>query len=99
MENAFDTRSWKDLGFGDKLKYSIAGTLVFASILLGFVSFIILFEIPGSVIGLSGLWLSTALAVLGISSYFHNELVSFQNKVTERLDKINNNEDNAIPEP
>lgn len=89
MDNTFDTRSWKDLGFGDKLKFTIAGVLVLASIVLGFVSFIILFEIPGSVIGLSGLWLSTALAVLGISSYFHNELVSFQNKVTERLNKLN----------
>ena len=89
MDNTFDTRSWKNLGFGDKLKFTIAVTLVLASIVLGFVSFIILFEIPGSVIGLSGLWLSTALAVLGISSYFHNELVSFQNKVTERLNKLN----------
>ena len=99
MNNTFDTRSWKQLGFGDKLKYSIAGILVCSSIVLGFGSFIMLLEIPTSVIGLDGLWLSTALMVLGISAHFHNELVSFQTKVSERLREINNDKEDELAQP
>ena len=92
-ELASDNRHWKELGFGEKLKFTIAGSLVTSSIALGFISFIILLEIPTSVIGLSGLWLSTALAILGIASYFNNEMVKFQSHVTERLREIHNDND------
>lgn len=85
---AYDIRKWKDLGFADKMKFSIASVLVFSSIVIGFASFIWLAMIPTSVIALSGLWLSTALAILGISSYFHNELVQFQGKINDRLKRI-----------
>lgn len=87
----YDNRKWKELGFGDKIKFTIAGSLVTASILLGFISFIILLEIPTSVIGLSGLWLSTALALLGIASYFDNEMIKFQNNVHEKLKRLDTN--------
>lgn len=83
-----DIRKWKDLGFGDKMKYSIASVLVLSSIIIGFASFIWLAMIPTSVIALSGLWLSTALAILGISSYFHNELVQFQGKINDKLKRM-----------
>ena len=85
---SYDIRKWKDLGFGDKMKYSIASVLVLSSIVIGFASFIWLAMIPTSVIALSGLWLSTALAILGISSYFHNELVQFQGKINDKLKRI-----------
>lgn len=87
---SYDVRKWKDLGFADKMKYSIASVLVFSSIVIGFVSFIWLAMIPTSVIALSGLWLSTALAILGISSYFHNELVQFQGKINDKLKRLDN---------
>ena len=90
---SYDSRGWKDLGISEKLKLSVAGALIVASIILGFASFIILYEIPTSVIGLDGLWLSTALAVLGITSYFHNEMVQFQGKVNERLLRMDKNRD------
>lgn len=90
-EIIYDNRRWNELGITEKFKMSLAGVLTLASIILGFISFIVLLEIPGSVIALDGLWLSTALAVLGISSYFHNELVQFQGKVTERLNRIDKN--------
>lgn len=85
---AYDIRKWKDLGFADKMKFSIASVLVFSSIVIGFASFIWLAMIPTSVIALSGLWLSTALAILGISSYFHNELVQFQGKINDKLKRM-----------
>lgn len=87
-ELASDNRHWKELGFGEKLKFTIAGSLVTSSIALGFISFIILLEIPTSVIGLSGLWLSTALAILGIASYFNNEMIKFQSDVQDRLQRL-----------
>ena len=85
---AYDTRRWRDLGFSDKIKYSSALLLILASIILGFVSFILLQLIPTSLIATMGLWISAALAIFGISSYFHNEMVSFQNKVDERLTRL-----------
>jgi len=91
---AYDIRKWKDLGFADKMKFSIASVLVFSSIVIGFASFIWLAMIPTSVIALSGLWLSTALAILGISSYFHNELVQFQGKINDKLKRIEDEDRN-----
>lgn len=91
---SYDIRKWKDLGFGDKMKYSIASVLVISSIVIGFASFIWLAMIPTSVIALSGLWLSTALAILGISSYFHNELVQFQGKINDKLKRIEDEDRN-----
>ena len=92
INETYDNRKWKDLGITDKTKLSLSIILTVASIALGFVSFVMLLEIPTSVIWLDMLWLSTALAVLGISSYFHNELVQFQTEVKTRLRKIDNDE-------
>lgn len=92
QEFAVDSRKWKELGFGEKLKFSIAGSLVTASIILGFVSFILLFEIPWSVSGLIGIWLSTALATLGIAAHFNNEMVKFQTHVQDRLKQFDERE-------
>lgn len=91
-EISYDVRKWKDLGFADKMKYSIASLLVLSSIIIGFGSFIWLAMIPTSVIALSGLWLSTALAILGISSYFHNEMVQFQGKINDKIKKMEKDE-------
>lgn len=94
MKNTYDTRSWKELGFGDKMKYSLAAFLIVSSVVLGFISFIWLAMIPGSVIATSGLFGSEALALLGISSYFYNELVKFETKVDKRLNNLNKSEAN-----
>ena len=87
-----DTMKWKELPIKEKIKYCISIGLVSASIILGFISFFILFEIPGSVLGLEGIWLATALAVIGIGMYFHNSLVQFETKVNKRLEELNKDE-------
>ena len=92
-DTVYENKKWSELGAATKIKLSSAAALVLASIVLGFVSFIILLEIPTSVIGLSGLWLSTALAIMGITSYFHNELVEFQSEVKTRLKKLDQNDE------
>lgn len=91
-DTIYENKKWNELGAATKIKLSSAAALVLASIVLGFVSFVILLEIPTSVIGLSGLWLSTALAIMGITSYFHNELVEFQSEVKTRLKKLDEQE-------
>ena len=96
MNETLDPRKWADLGIAEKFKITVAGSLVLASIIMGFVSFIILLEIPTSVIGLDGLWLSTPLAVLGISSYFHNEMVQFQGRINAKIDRIGKEHLNSI---
>lgn len=91
-DTTYENKKWQELGAATKIKLSSAAALVIASIILGFTSFIILLEIPTSVIGLSGLWLSTALAIMGITSYFHNEMVQFQSEVKTRLKKLDEQE-------
>lgn len=91
-------QNWRDLEITDKFKLGIAVALVAASIILGFTSFIVLLEIPTSVIGLDGLWLSAALAILGISAYFNNQLVKFKAEVRNRLDKLADNDFTDIEE-
>ena len=86
--NLRDNRSWNDLGFGEKIRYSLATLLIVSSIILAFVSFIILLEIPSSVIGTLGLFGSEALGILRIASYFSNEIIKFQSKVDAKLNEL-----------
>ena len=88
--NLRDNRSWNDLGFGEKIRYSLATLLIVSSIILAFVSFIILLEIPSSVIGTVGLFGSEALGILGIASYFSNEIIKFKSKVDAKLNELDN---------
>lgn len=89
----YDNRTWHDLGINDKVKLSLASSLIISSVIMGFLSFILLHEVPTSVIGTMGLFGSEALAILGISSYFHNELVRFQSTVNEKLQDLEKNTD------
>ena len=85
---SFDNRKWDELGASIKTKLIISCSLVASSIILGFISFVMLLEIPTSVIYLDGLWLSTATGVLGISSYFHTKMVQFQTEVKTRFKEL-----------
>lgn len=87
-DTTYENKKWQELGASTKTKLIISCSLVAASIILGFISFIMLLEIPTSVIWMDGLWLSTSCAVLGISSYFHTQMVQFQTEVKTRLRKL-----------
>lgn len=91
-EVTYDKRKWNDLGVTEKFKLTLASLLIVSSIILGFLSFIWLTYVPGSVIATIGLFGSEALAILGISSYFHNELVKFESNVRTRLSDIERRE-------
>lgn len=91
-----DKRSWSELGVSEKFKLTLASILIISSIILGFLSFIWLQIVPGSVIATIGLFGSEALAILGISSYFHNELVKFESNVQTRLSQMDKQKEAEI---
>lgn len=90
--------SWKLLPIKEKLQYTIALVLCAASIIIAFISFFILYEIPDSVIAIDGLWLSSALTIFGVSMYFHNSLVKYQTKINEEIDRMTTNYDRKMRE-
>lgn len=82
--------SWSSLSVKEKIQYSLATMFGVASIIIGFVSFIILMTIPASVIGISALWASVCCGVLGISLHFRNEMIQFDTEVKDKLNHIDN---------
>jgi predicted membrane channel-forming protein YqfA (hemolysin III family) len=84
-------KKWSELGAGEKTQLITAIALIAAGILLGFISFIWLQFIPGSVMAQSGIYISGALAIYGISSYFKTELNEFQTKINNKLKQIDYN--------
>lgn len=83
---------WKDLGASEKTKLGLSIFLIIASVVIGFISFVILNEIPGSVIGVNGVWCSTALALLGITAYVNTEIVKMRTQVRDKIDELDDAE-------
>lgn len=79
---------WKDLGASEKTKLTLSIFLIAASVILGFISFIMLYEVPGSVIGINGVWCSTALALLGITAYVNTEIVKMRTQVKDKIEEL-----------
>ena len=80
--------NWKELPVKEKIQYFLAVLFGVASVSIGFVAFIILLEIPSSVIGISGMWASVSLGCIGIGMFFHNKMIEFETKVDERLSRL-----------
>lgn len=85
-----EKESWKELPIKEKFQYSLAAMFGISSVVIGFVAFVILLEIPASVIGISALWASICCGVLGISLHFRNEMIQFDTEVKQRLNDIDN---------
>ena len=82
--------NWNNISIKEKFQYSLAAMFGVASVVIGFVAFIILMNIPWSVIGISFLWASICCGVLGISLHFRNEMMEFDTEIKERLNDIDN---------
>lgn len=93
--NIYD-KKWSDLGAKEKSQLILAYSFAGASILLGFISFIWLTYIPGSVIAMSTMYGSMACAVLGIGMYFKSELVEFKTDVKKKLDGLDKEIDERV---
>ena len=79
---------WIDLGASEKIKLGLSIFLICSAVVIGFLSFLILNEIHSSVIGINGVWCSTALALLGITAYINTQLVKIQTNVAEKIQEI-----------
>lgn len=91
MENInilHNSTSWKELGIKDKIQYSMSVVLIIAAIALAFVSFLITLSIGAGVISAVALFLSSALAIYGISMYVKNSMADIQTQVNQTLKKI-----------
>jgi hypothetical protein len=88
--NQFEMKQqkWNELGASEKTKLSLSIFLIVSSVILGFISFLILNEIPGSVIGINGVWMSTALALLGITAYVNTQVVKMRTQLAEKINEI-----------
>ena len=88
--NQFEMKQqkWNELGASEKTKLSLSVFLIISSVVLGFISFLILNEIPGSVIGINGVWMSTALALLGITAYVNTQVVKMRTQLAEKMNEI-----------
>lgn len=93
MENPI---KWKSLSVKEKIQYSLAAIFGASSIIIGFVAFILLMEIPTSVITISMLWASVCCGLIGISLHFRNELTEFKSKCDDRLNNIDKEIDERI---
>lgn len=84
---------WRNLGIRDKMQIVNGTALIFAAIILYFVSFIVTLTIGMGVISAGGTLLATGLAFFGITAYINNQLVNFESKVVKRLKEIEENKD------
>lgn len=82
----------------DWLQYCSALFLIVSAVAIAFVSFLLTLTIGGGVLCYIGEALGVALAIFGVTQYFKNQMVEFQTKVNDTLNKIEkgekiNNED------
>lgn len=81
-------KKWSDLGAKEKSQLILAYSFAGASIILGFISFIWLTYIPGSVIAMSGMYGSFACAILGIGVYLKTQIIEMKTDVKNKLDGL-----------
>lgn len=81
-------QKWNELGASEKTKLSLSIFLIVSSVVLGYISFLILNEIPGSIIGINCAWMSTALALLGITAYVNTQVVKMRTQLAEKINEI-----------
>ena len=82
--------SWKDISIKEKFQYSLATMFGVASVVIGFVAFFILMEVPWNVTGISALWASICCGIIGIGLHFKSQMMEFDTEVKQRLNDIDN---------
>lgn len=83
MEN-----NWKDISVKEKWQIINGTVLVFAAIILYFISFFITLEIGYNIIAAGSTLLATGLAFFGITSYIKNQMVEFRAEVDKKLKRL-----------
>lgn len=85
-----EKNNWSNLNIKEKFQYSLAAMFGISSVVIGFVAFIILLEVPWNVTGISALWASICCAIVGISLHFKSQMMEFDTEVKQRLNDIDN---------
>jgi len=79
---------WKDISVKDRWQIINGTSLVFAAIILYFLSFALTLAIGFDVISAASTMLATGLAFFGITSYIKNQMVDFETKVNKKMKKL-----------
>ncbi len=79
---------WKDISVKDKWQIINGTTLVFAAIILYFLSFALTLAIGFDVISAASTMLATGLAFFGITSYIKNQMIDFETKVNKKMKRL-----------
>lgn len=83
-----EKETWKSIGIRDKWQIINGTVLIFSAIILYFVCFILTLTIGMGVISAGGTMLATGLAFFGITGYIKNQMINFETKINERMNKV-----------
>lgn len=87
-----EKETWKTIGIRDKWQIINGTVLIFSAIILYFVCFILTLTIGMGVISAGGTMLATGLAFFGITGYIKNQMMNFETKINERINKVEEDE-------
>ena len=79
---------WKDISIKDRWQIINGTSLVFAAIILYFLSFALTLAIGFDVISAASTMLATGLAFFGITSYIKNQMIDFETKVNKKMKRL-----------
>lgn len=79
-------KTWSETGIKEKWQLITSSVLFGSAIVLAFLSFIWLKTIGTDVIGMSGLFLSSGLALLGIASWTKTNMSEIQTTLEKKID-------------
>lgn len=79
-------KKWSDTGIKEKWQLITSSVLFASAIILAFLSFIWLKTIGADVIGMSGLFLSSGLALLGIASWTKTNMSEMQTTLEKAIE-------------
>lgn len=87
-----EKETWKSIGIRDKWQIINGTVLIFSAIILYFVCFFLTLTIGMGVISAGGTMLATGLAFFGITGYIKNQMINFETKINERMNKVEEDE-------
>lgn len=87
MKCVFKGESWKELSAREKWQIVNGTVLIWAAVILYFVSFLMTLSIGMGEISAGTTMLGSGLALFGITSYFKSELTQFETRAREIIEE------------
>ena len=87
MENTIinKVQKWDDLPAKEKSQILMAAFLILSAVVLVFTCFFMTLQVGASILGASGEFLATAMALLGLTLIVKNSLIDIQTQIQEKL--------------